>query len=770
MPEDSPGGGRDVKGRGGEGMKTPGPEPNPFNSVEHPPEERVEIKRLRPEPSVEVPATSFRFSFWWLLALFVAFRWLALLLLRPGGYLRDWSDFDTFLGIAAMSDYGLYPFFDFWLEWPPLVPWMAVGAYKLSLLIPPWPDDYRLWFVLILGSVFVLFEGGNLYLIYRIAGLVYSDAEEKGSEHEGDSVNTPSTLLPDVHARVLRPVWLYTLLFVPLYTLLGFFDAVALFFLLLALYLTLRDRQFGSAVSAALGFVSKITPIIFVPVAIRHIWDTTQDRWEKIQDSALYAVGSLLSIVVLLAPFIFTQPAWLLVMMRAISGRSSWETVWALMEGYTGFGVVAGDRLNAMETGFAVHEASLPWWAITLVFALIYLVVWTRPADYSRARNVVAFTGLTMTLFVMYSKGYSPQFLVYLLPFIVLLLPNRRGALYLLLLTFLNILEQPIYFVLVPEVEQLFVLVLVVRWLVWGALLLEFSYVLWGEEWRLLPVLRRYAPAALSLMFVLGVVRVAPVAAVSYWQQRLTQDPAAPVIGYLKTDRAVGQSDLLLVADRELLRRLSPFLGDRYHLHLLGGASEYAGASSLGTILGESRSVWLLTGGTGVPDSARAELEVVGSADAVYTFAADYRLSLYAAEDESTLAAPLARLSSGADLIGFQVERVEVGQILVTLFWLATDPPDESYTAFVHLVSEDGEFVVGHDSFPLNGTAPTQTWLSGYVYADPHLLEIREDASPGMYELVAGMYDVNMVRAVAARHGASVFEDRAVPLSEISLP
>ncbi len=62
-------------------------------------------------------------DFWLVLALFVAFRLLTLFLLRPGGFIRDWSDFDTYLGIAAISDYGLYPFWHYWLEWPPLIPW-----------------------------------------------------------------------------------------------------------------------------------------------------------------------------------------------------------------------------------------------------------------------------------------------------------------------------------------------------------------------------------------------------------------------------------------------------------------------------------------------------------------------------------------------------------------------------------------------------------------------------------------------------------------------
>jgi uncharacterized membrane protein len=248
---------------------------------------------------------------------------------------------------------------------------------------------------------------------------------------------------------------LYALLFVPIYAMLGFFDAIALFFVLLALYLILRGRLLGSAVSTGVGFAVKITPIIFVPVALRQLWDLAGDIRTALRDGALYLVTTALTIVVLLLPFLLIQPNWLWTTARAVIGRSSWETVWALFEGYFGYGVVGGDRLNPAETAFAIHDSSLPWWLITLGFGVLYLFLWTRPADYRQPRNVVALTGLTVTIFLLYSKGYSPQFLVYLLPFVILLFPDARGVTYSLLLTLLNVLEQPIYFVLVPEATGL---------------------------------------------------------------------------------------------------------------------------------------------------------------------------------------------------------------------------------------------------------------------------------------------------------------------------
>ena len=166
-------------------------------------------------------------SFPLLLVLFLAFRLLTLLLLRPGGFIRDWSDFDTYLGIAAISDYGLYPFLHYWLEWPPLVPWLAVGAYKLSLLFPPWTDQ-RLWFTLILGSVFVLFETGNFVLLYRIARRLYAEPAGGDRPAADGRRQTAESGEPGVGARVrstqypMRSVVIYALLFALVYALLGF--------------------------------------------------------------------------------------------------------------------------------------------------------------------------------------------------------------------------------------------------------------------------------------------------------------------------------------------------------------------------------------------------------------------------------------------------------------------------------------------------------------------------------------------------------------------
>ncbi len=740
-------------------------------------------------------STSWHPGFLTLVALFVAFRLLTLLLLRPGGFIRDWSDFDTYLGIAALSDYGLYPFLHYWLEWPPLVPWLAVGAYQLSLLFPPWTDN-RLWFVLILGTVFVLFETGNFVLLYRIAGRVHtalnggevppgvdepSDAAKpstdsgqqttKGEEPENqdDLRNTKYAVRNTQYAT--HVVVLYALLFVPIYAMLGFFDAIALFFMLLALEFVLRGRLLSSAISVGVGFVVKMTPIIFVPVALRQLWDVAEDWRAGLRDGLLYLVTTALTILALLLPFLLIQPTWLWTAARAVAGRSSWETVWAVLEGYFGYGIVGGDRLNPAETAFAVHDSTLPWWLITLGFGVLYLFLWTRPSDYRQPRNVVALTGLTVTLFLLYSKGYSPQFLVYLLPFVILLMPNARGVTYSLLLTLLNVLEQPVYFVLVPEASWLLAAVVLARWFVLGMLLVEFGWVLWGLKLRWLTLLRRYAPAALALVIGVGLVVVIPATGNAYAKRRLNEDPSAVLVGYLSTEQAQAETEVLLVSDQDFLRRAKPYLAGDYSVRLAGGDRLYEAAPTVAGLVTDSDKVWVVTSGEAA-DRVQGALDAWGNSLLTYEFGEGGELQLFAPRIPGGISPlpPMARLTSGVNLIGYTIERPAWDQLQVTLYWWAARSPSQSYTVFTQVLDGEGNLVAGHDSSPADGATPTHTWVPGHVYADTHLIELPLNLPPGTYRVVAGMYDFNLRRLVATGPDASIFEDNAVPLEEIELP
>ena len=727
-------------------------EPLPPAAPEPPPEPEPE-----PEPPPPPPEPAFTApplappvaDFWLVLALFTTLRGLSLLLLRPGGFIRDWSDFDTFLGITALSDYGLYPFLDFWLEWPPLVPWLAVGAYKLSLLLPPWPDDPRLWFVLMLGGAFLLFEIGNLALVYRLARRLFSEA-----------------------TTISRVLWLYALLFPPLYAMLGFFDGVALFFILLGLDLLLGDRRFLSAVAVGAGFLVKIIPILLLPVAVRRLWQQyRQDRRAAAIEAGLYGVVFGLTVLVLLAPFLYGGPEWLLTSVRSMLNRSSWETVWAVLEGYHGFGVVLGDRLNPAETNFAVHAATLPWGLISLAFAGIYALFFFRPASYQRPRAIIALTGLTVSLFMLYNKGYSPQFLVYLLPFIVLLFPNGRGLTYALIYTGLNVLEQPVYFVLLPDTTWLLTAVVIARFLLTIIVTTDFALELFAAESEGLIALRQRTTTAVGVTAAIGGLVLLPLLAQAYTTEQLKDNPIGTFTGFMQawtTQHPPEAANHLLLSEQTVYRRLYPHLHRDFTLSLSDGAAKFNGAPAPADLLTGLEQVWTLPTGEAAP-VLRGVVDRRGTRQMSVEFAGLGTASLYSFKPNALPFLAPARFVGGIELLTHQVA-VKNGTLEATLYWRAASPQSQSYTVFTQLLNAEGEQVAGHDSIPALGAAPTSGWAVNTVQADLHRIQLPADLPPGDYTLIVGLYNQFGERLRGIGPDGFGFANRAMPLTVVRLP
>jgi hypothetical protein len=726
--------------------KTPPPEPDvspqPDPSLERPEPDPV------PEPPEPDPSPTIS-DVWFLLALFGTFRLFTLFLLRPGGFIRDWSDFDTYFGIAALSDYGLFPFLDFWLEWPPLVPWLTVGAYQLALLLPPWLDDARLWFILILGSVFVLFELGNFILVYRLARRLFQSA-----------------------ATINRVLWLYAGLFAPVYTMLGFFDGLALFFILLALYLLLDDHRFPSAIAVGVGFMTKIVPGLMLPVAGRRLWyQHRENNREGGIEIGLYVVAFGLTVFVVLVPFLIGGSQWVLAAARSMLSRSSWETIWAVMEGYYGFGLVLGDRLNPAETGFAAHDGwpSSVWWLITLAFAGLYAFIFTRPANYDRPRNVIAFTGLTVAIFMLYSKGYSPQFLIYLLPFILLLMPDGRGLTYALILTGLNVLEQPVYFVLLPGESWLLIFIVIARFILTLAVAVEFALILWPLAGQSTPIrqARHYAPPVFGGLAVLSLVVLTPLMFRAYSSNSLVDSPVGAFAGFMKTQIQSSQTTptkpRLLLSEQAMYRRLYPHLHQRFDLQLSDGpAKNFTGAATMADLLQGVDQVWILP--TGAEQARLADAVAARGAElAAYNFEGLGTASLYSLRPNPLPTIPLARFNGGIELLGYQTG-FKPDRVDVTLYWRARNSQNQNLTVFTQILNKAGDLVAGHDSVPGNGTAPVTGWAVDTVQVDPHRIELPPELPPGQYTVITGLYNDFNERIHGIDPDGDSYTKRAIPL------
>jgi hypothetical protein len=84
------------------------------------------------------------------------------------------------------------------------------------------------------------------------------------------------------------------------------------------------------------------------------------------------------------------------------------------------------------------------------------------------------------------------------------------------------------------------------------------------------------------------------------------------------------------------------------------------------------------------------------------------------------------------------------GIVPITLYWQAQSLLSLRYKVFVHLIAADGRTWVQADDFPVCGTSHANTWTSGEMVLDRHLLKLPEDLLPGSYTLRVGMYEPDL--------------------------
>jgi len=364
-----------------------------------------------------------------LLILFITFRVLALAAFRPGGLVLDFSDFYWYRSFAELTRQGYYPYDNLWTTYPPLFPVVMIAIYQLSALLPPW-EYANLWFTLLLGGFFLLFEIGNFILLYLLGLKLHSEVSK----------------LP------LRSAWIYAAFFVPVYTLTGWFESYPLFFFLLSLYLILQNRPWLSAFFTGVGFMIKLIPLILMPVAVQQfsrVKYQLQIRNKKLEINkfitpnsqtvirhssfvipfdlpriALYLAVFAVTVILIGLPFYRLNPDLILGSQLITAARQPWETVWALIDGNYDYGIIPLDMRNLAWTPGDAPPTRIPWLVVTGVTALVYLLFYTRPLNWQRPRNLLAFVGFTLAVFMLWSKGYSPQWLGWVLFFIALLLPT----------------------------------------------------------------------------------------------------------------------------------------------------------------------------------------------------------------------------------------------------------------------------------------------------------------------------------------------------------
>lgn len=371
-----------------------------------------------PQPTPAVVGRSLTRDFRLLVILFVMFRLITAIVYQPyivnevERGLTTWGDLRYHYDVARQSADGHYPYADFWYEYPPLFPALSVALYRFLALRGA--VDYTAY-ASALGLILLAADAGNLLLIRRIARRLYGDA------------------------RATELCWVYALL--PMFLVLNWwtFDGLIALFLLLGLALLLEGRMAPSGAATAAGTLTKFVPAALLPAVWRF-----RPRREALLWTGVAAGATLLALV----PLLLAGGEYAAASLTAQFSKASYQTVWALLDGNLTTGIFGSvpDKYDAANAyALTGNPAVIPWWLRLIPFAAIGMYIYTRRLR-DDDRGVLAFATITLVLFVLWSQGWSPQWMSWLAPLLLLCFPQFDNVVAILILGLLAFVEYPMLF------------------------------------------------------------------------------------------------------------------------------------------------------------------------------------------------------------------------------------------------------------------------------------------------------------------------------------
>jgi len=326
-----------------------------------------------------------------------------LLLALPFDGLRNYSDHLHFFNLAALP--GL-PYFNFWSEFPPVFPFLSELLHGLS---GGAEHTYTYLLILFLSAAGL----GSILLFERIAA----------------RLDLPDGLWRAVLFAALLAALPYTW---------WYFDILTVFFTLLAIDLAFSRRPAALAgLVLGLGILTKLFPAMLLPA----LWKNLSRRRALIMTPAALILPLLIYAALGLASPSFTAAS-----LQSQAAKGSWETVWALLDGNlrTGNFGPLDERFDPAAAELAQGNPPFlnPWLRLA-IFGALGLFLFLR-ARLDSPRRALAFAGLTSTIFFLWSPGWSVQWVLYLLPLILLTLPQRMALLLGAAHLFINLLEWPV--------------------------------------------------------------------------------------------------------------------------------------------------------------------------------------------------------------------------------------------------------------------------------------------------------------------------------------
>jgi hypothetical protein len=316
--------------------------------------------------------------------------------------LRGFGDFAHFYRLAGLG----WPYLDHWVEFPPVFPFLSAVLQRLS---GGREHVYDYLLVLILS----LAQAASLALFLRIAGRI----------HPPESARQRSLVYFALLLALAYGWW--------------YFDPLAVLLMLLAVDWLLDGRDTPAGLALAAGALVKLFPLLALALAWR-LRPPRRAAW-----ISFLAVGITLAVF---AGLYLAAPEFTAASLRSQASKGSWETVWALLDGNfnTGnFGPLE-ERYDPSTAGLLRGAPPRLPAGLTLIPFAVLGGLFFRQARIMDGKQAVSFLGLTWAVFLLWSPGWSPQWVLYLLPLVLLALPEREAALLAVALALVNLLEWPV--------------------------------------------------------------------------------------------------------------------------------------------------------------------------------------------------------------------------------------------------------------------------------------------------------------------------------------
>jgi hypothetical protein len=177
-----------------------------------------------------------------------------------------------------------------------------------------------------------------------------------------------------------------------------------------------------------------------------------------------YAAIVIALIAIVYAPLLIAAPDMMRASLSMLSSRTSYETVWALIDGNLTTGLLGGVdiHLDPAQAGASTgNPPRIPDGLKAIGFGAAYLALLRRlwpasglsaSAPFAALRGssrdasyrIVGVTAITFVFFALWSSGWSPQWQMTLIPLALLMLPDGSGIGFVLIFSLVNLAEWPV--------------------------------------------------------------------------------------------------------------------------------------------------------------------------------------------------------------------------------------------------------------------------------------------------------------------------------------